>query len=46
MYQNMNEIIKDLEKYHTYGVSGCRSVSNFLIFCKRIPEAIQSENKE
>lgn len=46
MYQNMNEIIKDLEKYHTYGVSGCCSVSNFLHFCKRIPESIQSKNKK
>lgn len=46
MYQNMEEIITDLEKWHTYGVSGCCSVSNFLIFCRKFAQAIESENKE
>lgn len=46
MYQNMSEIVTDLEKWHTYGASGCCSVSNFLIFCRKFAQAIESENKE
>lgn len=42
----MGEIVTDLEKWHKYGVSGCCSVSNFLIFCRRFAQAIESENKE
>lgn len=46
MYQNIDEIIEDLKKYHTYGVSGVCSISNFFIYCKNIEKAIKLENKK
>ena len=46
MYKNIGEIVLDLEKHHKYGVSGCCSVSNFFIFCRKFADAILEENKE